>query len=299
MPGAPLDDVILLTVFSRVVETKSFTAAAAALGVTKATVSQRVAALERRCAARLFQRTTRRLSITQEGLQLYEACRGLTAAADASALLLGRVGRTVHGILRVTAPVGFGVSDLVPALPAFSQRYPEVTVDLVLTDKTVDLHAERIDLAVRVARRLPSSDYGARKLRAETMVVCGAPSYLAAHGTPREPGDLRAHLCLRLSSSPREWSFGTGEDLATVPVTGPLCCDNVFALREAAALGCGLAVLPRSLVAAHLRDGRLQVVLGAFSGPRHHVWLLLPDTRNVPAKTRALVAHLTATLGGG
>ncbi len=299
MPGAQLDDVILLAVFSRVVETKSFTAAAASLGVTKAMVSQRVAALERRCAARLFQRTTRRLSITQEGMQLYQACQGLTAAADATALLLGRVGRTVHGLLRVTAPVGFGVSELVPALPGFSQRYPEVTVELVLTDKMADLHGERIDLAIRVARRLSSSDYGVRKLRSETMVVCGAPGYFAVHGAPREPDELRGHRCLCLTSSPREWAFGTGGELEAIPVTGPLRCDNVFALRDAALLGYGLTVLPRSMIAGHLRDGLLQSVLADFSGPRHHLWLLLPDTRNVPAKTRALVTHLTATFGGG
>jgi DNA-binding transcriptional LysR family regulator len=297
MAGAMLDDVILFTVFSRVVETRSFTAAAAALGVTKATVSQRVAALERRCAARLFQRTTRKLSVTREGQQLYEACLGMTVAADAAAPLIGRVGRVPHGQLRVTAPVGFGTADLIPTLPAFRERYPAITIDLVLTDRMVDLHDEQIDVAVRVASRLPSSAYGARRLRSDTLVVCGAPAYLARRGVPQTPDDLRKHDCLRLATSPREWAFRVDGESVIVPVSGPLRCDNVFALRDAAICGGGLAVLPRSILREQLRRGELEVVLADFVAGKHGVWIVLPDTHNIPEKVRVFVTHLTSALG--
>lgn len=297
MAGALLDDVILFTVFSRVLETRSFTAAAAALGVTKATVSQRIAALERRCAVRLFQRTTRKLLVTQEGLQLYEACLGMTAAADAAAPLIGRVGRVPHGQLRVTAPVGFGVMELIPTLPAFRELYPEITIDLVLTERTVDLHEERIDVAIRIASRLPSSTYGTRRLRSDTLVVCGSPSYFAKRGVPKEPSDLRKHDCLRLVTSPREWTFRIDGESVVVAVNGPLQCDNVLALREAASSGSGLAMLPRSILREQLRRGELETALTEFGSGKFGVWIVLPDARNVAAKTRAFVTHLTSALG--
>lgn len=294
MSGATLDDVLLLSVFARVVETKSFTAAAAALGTSKATVSQRIAALETRCGTRLLHRTTRRMVLTEEGVRLYEECLGINAAADAAVPSMGRMSRAPEGRLRVTTPVGYGVAELNSALPSFAARYPRVTIDLVLTDRIVDLVADGIDVAVRVAEKLSQPAYGRRKLGTERTVVCGAPDYFASKGVPKVPHDLRQHACLRLASATDEWSFRLNGDRIVVPVTGPLSCNNIFALRNAIALGLGLGMLPRSIVAEDLDRGRLRTVLDDFATPEKGVWALLPDPRHVPAKARVFVDHLAA-----
>jgi len=296
MSSARLQEVTTLAIFARVVETKSFTAAAALLGVTKAMVSQRITALERQCAARLIERTTRRLSLTADGEALYRACAGLTVAADGAAAMIGHVGRVPQGVLRVTVPVGLGVSELIPTLPAFSARYPEVALDLELTDRIVDPAADGFDVAVRFARRLADSSLGSRKLATEEYtVVCAAPAYLAARGPPEMPDDLRRHLCLRLTPVHAEWSFYIADERVSVPVTGPLRCNDVRALREAAVAGLGIAMLPRSLVKDDLERGRVVAVLHGFMPPPSSLWALFPS-RHVPAKSRVFVEHLASAL---
>lgn len=295
MSSARLQDVTSLAVFARVVETKSFTAAAAALGITKAAVSQRITALEQQCAARLIERTTRRLWLTAEGEGLYRACAGLTVAADSAAAMLGRVGRVPQGVLRVTAPVAFGVSELIPVLPAFNARYPDVVLDLELTDRTVDLAAEGFDVAIRFARRLADSSLGSRRLATDRTLVCASPAYLAARGTPQEPEDLRRHACLCLTPVRAEWSFSVGGERVVVPVTGPLRCNDVRALRDAAVAGLGVAVLPQSLVEDDLAAARLAPVLQGFAPAVAALWALFPS-RHVPVKSRVFVQHLVSAL---
>jgi DNA-binding transcriptional LysR family regulator len=295
MSGATLDDVLLLSVFARVVETKSFTAAAAALSISKATVSQRIVALEKRCGTRLLHRTTRRMVLTEEGVRLYEECLGINMAADAAVPGMGRMSHAPEGRLRVTTPVGYGVGQLNSALPSFAARYPRVTVDLVLTDRVVDLIAEGIDVAVRVAEKLSQPAYGRRKLGTECTVVCGAPDYFAIKGVPEVPHDLRHHACLKLATATDEWSFRLNGDRVVVPVSGPLSCDNILALRSAIVLGLGLGMLPRSIVVEDLERGVLRTVLDDFTTPLKGVWALLPDPRHVPPKARVFVDHLAAT----
>jgi DNA-binding transcriptional LysR family regulator len=294
MTGATLDDVMLLSVFARVVETKSFTAAAAALGISKATVSQRIAALETRCGTRLLHRTTRRMVLTEEGVRLYEECLVINVAADAAAPDMGRMSRAPEGRLRVTTPVGYGVAQLNSALPSFAARYPRVTIDLVLTDRIVDLIADGIDVAVRVAEKLSQPAYGRRRLGTECTVVCGAPDYFASKGVPKVPHDLRHHACLKLATATDEWSFRLKGDRVVVPVSGPLSCDNILALRNAIVHGLGLGMLPRSIIAEDLERGVLRTVLDDFATPEKGVWALLPDPRHVPMKARVFVDHLAA-----
>lgn len=295
MSKARLHDVAALAVFARVAETKSFTAAAAELGITKAAVSQRIAALEQQCGTRLVERTTRRVSLTEEGEVVYRACAGLLAAADGASAMLGRVGRVPQGVLRVTAPVGFGGSDLIPALPAFAARYPDVSVDLMLTDRVVDLVAEGFDVAIRFSRRLDDSSLCSRKLTAEPTVTCASPVYLAARGTPRDPEDLRRHACMSQATARDEWCFSLRGERIVVPVTGSFRCNDVRALRDAAAAGLGIAVLPQSLVEEDLAAARLTPVLQGFAPPPAALWALYPS-RHAPAKSRVFVEHLASSV---
>ena len=292
MSGATLEDVLLLTVFARVVETKSFTAAAAALDISKATVSQRVAALEKRCGTRLLHRSTRRMVLTEDGVQFYDKCFGINVAADAAVPSMSGMSRVPEGRLRVTTPVGYGVAQLTSALPSFAARYPRVTVDLVLTDRMVDLVADGIDVAVRVAEKLSHPTYGRRQLGTERVVVCGSPAYFARKGLPKVPHELRAHACMKLPTTSDEWSFRVDGDRVVVPVSGPLSCNNILALRNAAVQGLGLAMLPRSMVAEDLERGTLRTALDEFSVPPKRVWALLPDPRHTSPKARVFIDHL-------
>lgn len=298
MASARLDDIVSLAFFARVVEAGSFKGAADLLGVSRPAVSQRIAALEKRCGVRLFHRSTRRVALTREGERVYAGCAGLTKAADEIAPELDRLGDVPRGRLKVSAPVGFGTTMLMPMLPAFSKEYPEVSVDLSFTEQSVDLVEAGVDVAIHLAQTLPDSSYGFRKLGTERMLMCGAPSYLEKHGEPRNLDELRRHACLELKASRKEWSFNVGDELRTITTAGPLRVDSVIALRDAAIMGLGLAILPRSIAAQAIEEGRLKVVLEAHATDMH-VWALFPDSQHVPAKVRVFVQHLAQSLRGG
>jgi DNA-binding transcriptional LysR family regulator len=297
MGSARLDDIVSLAFFARVVEAGSFKGAADVLGVSRPAVSQRIAALEKRCGVRLFHRSTRRVTLTLEGERVYAGCAGLTRAADEITPELDRLSDAPRGRLRVSAPVGFGSTVLVPMLPEFSKAFPEVSVDLTFTEQPVDLIEAGVDVAIHRAQALPDSSYGCRKLGTDRMLVCAAPSYLAKHGAPRDLAELRRHACLELAAPRKEWSFNVGDELLTITTAGPLRCDSVLALRDAAVLGLGLAILPRSIAQSAILAGDLVVVLEEHATDMN-IWALFPDQK-VSAKARVFVEHLARSLRGG
>ena len=291
---ASLDELLSLAVFARVVEARSFTKAATALGVSKSSVSARVARLEDRLGVRLLERTTRRLAVTDPGLRLYDRAARVLAAADEAAAAGESEALGPRGVLRVSAPVTFAQLHLARAVADFLRANPNVEVALATSDRLVDLVAEGFDVAVRIAR-LKDSSLVARRLTTDRLVVVGSPAYLAAAGTPRTPADLVAHRCLRyaLAAPGTEWGFrgfGSGH---RVPVTGPLVASDGTVLREAAAAGLGLAVLPSFMVASDLTAGRLVTVLeGYHGGAEVGVYAVHPHRRHVPPKVRAFVDFL-------
>jgi DNA-binding transcriptional LysR family regulator len=291
---ASLDDLVSMAVFARVVEARSFTGAATALGLSKSVVSARVAALEERLGVRLLHRTTRRLTLTEDGARLHEKCARMVAAADEASEVLQSVGTEPEGVVRVTAPVGVGLRHLPGILREMAEQYPKVRVEVSLAERTVDLVAEGFDVAIRVSARLTDSTLVARRCGTERMVVCGAPSYFARHGVPASPHDLAHHNCMRLSALPREWTFRSGKQPLIVPVSGSLVVDNISLLHQAAIDGVGLAMLPAALVAADLSAERLRRVLAEHSLGESAVWVLHPYGKHVPAKVRAFVDQVVA-----
>lgn len=291
---ASLDDLVSLALFARVVEAGSFTAAARALGLSKSAVSARVARLEDRLGARLLHRTTRRLSLSQAGAALYERAARMVAAANDAAELAEGTSREPRGRLRISAPVTLAQMFLGPVLAEFLRAQPSVQIDLDASDRMVDLVAEGFDLAVRIAN-LRDSSLVARKLATDRLVVVGSPSYLARAGTPRSVADLAQHNCLRYAqvSGSAEWGFRGFERVRQV-VEGNLVVSDGTVLREAAAAGLGLAVLPAFMVAAELASRRLVPVLEELPRREIGIFAVYPHRRNVPAKVRAFVDFLVA-----
>lgn len=296
--ASSLDDLVSMAMFARVVEAKSFTAAAASLGVSKSVVSKRVSALEQQLGARLLQRSTRRLSMTPEGARLHERCATLLRAADElPALVRGDDGQ-LRGTLRLSCPNTFSDLFLGEILASFVRRHPQLRVELSVTNTLVDLVSERVDVAIRVARQLRTSSLIARRLARARRVVCAAPAYLAEHGTPRHPDDLRAHACLRFSAVPDhvDWRFQDGKSELLPPVSGPLASDSMEALRRAALDGAGIVILPIYCAKQDLDRGRLRPLLEDYALAPLGVYAVYAKGKLVPAKVRKLVEHLAAAL---
>lgn len=292
-----LDRLTGIEVFARVAATGSFSAAGRALGLSQTMVTKHIAALEARLGTRLVHRSTRKIALTEDGKRYLEAGERILAemvAADA-AITSDRLDPV--GLLRVNAPVSFGTDYLAPILPAFAARYPHVTVDLALNDRLVDLVEEGWDVAVRIGR-LADSQLTVRRLAPCATVVCAAPAYLAAHGTPRSVADLAGHNCLGYTLSRpvgiERWSFGTKGDV-DVKVSGNLRANNGDALRRAAIAGQGIIYQPTFIVADALRSGELvalpldqpPLTLGGIYG-------VYPPGRNPPAKVRVFLDFLIA-----
>ncbi|AKI98508.1 DNA-binding transcriptional LysR family regulator [Archangium gephyra] len=289
--GASLDDLVAMTVFARVVEAHSFSGAAARLGLSKSAVSTRVAALERRLGVRLLHRTTRSLSVTPEGAQLYERCAHLLSVADEASDLLGNVGTIPEGTVRVVAPVGLSLHPLPSLLEKFAGRYPRVQVELSVSDRRVDPLTEGVDVALRLFPPPQERSLIERRLGTEKRLVCGSPAYFARRAPPDTPHELASHNCLRLKDS--KWDFRLEGRTTVVPVSGTLVVDDIAVLREAALEGLGLARLPRSLVDADVREGRLLSVLDAYAAEPLVISLVYPQRKHMPQRVRVFIDFMT------
>ncbi|TIN01708.1 MAG: LysR family transcriptional regulator [Mesorhizobium sp.] len=284
-----------IEVFVRVVEEGSFSSAARALRMTPSAVSKLIARLEARLGARLVSRSTRKLQLTPEGTAFYES--GLRILADmAAAEQEAAAGASPRGRLRVNSYVPFGVHRLIPLLPRFLERYPEISVDLVLTDSVIDLMAERADVAIR-AGPLSESRLVARKLGQSPVVVVAAPSYLEAHGTPLTPADLDGHNRMGFGFVRHldGWPFLDADGRAImVPITGNALVSDGEAMRLMALAGAGIARLARWHIAADIAAGRLVSLLEAFNPgdeePTHAVYV--GQGRHLPARVRAFLDFL-------
>jgi len=297
--AATADELLAMLTFVRVVDARSFTAAALALGVAKSVVSARIAALEAELKVRLLHRTTRKLSLTPEGLALYERCAPVVAAADAASMAVAGAGDTPRGLLRINAPVAFAEEYLAEPIATFLGRHPHARVEIAVNDRMVDLVDERVDVAIRVASRLGGAGgLVARRLASDRTVLCASPGYLARRGTPRTPEDLLGHDCLvyALLKVSDEWRFHSqdGAGTYTVPIEPRFAAASGALLRRAALAELGLAVLPSFMVAGDLAAGRLCRVVDAFRGVALGIFAVYPQVRPVPAKTRAFVDVLAA-----
>ena len=287
-----------LSVFVRIAETGSFSAAARDLGVSKSAASKKVAALEERLGARLFNRTTRRLSLTEVGAAFLERAQRILAELQEAEAAVSMLTAEPRGTLWVNAPMSFGILHVAPALPGFMAKYPELVVSMDLNDRRVDLVEEGYDLALRIAD-LPDSSLIARRLVPARQVVCASPDYWARRGTPVHPRDLGGHNCLIYTylSSVNEWRFRDGDRSLSVRIDGTLRANNGDVLRQAAIAGLGVYLGPTFIVGEDLRAGRLVAALEPFAEDALSVYAVYPHRRHLSAKVRAFIDYLAGYLG--
>ncbi|MBB6252612.1 LysR family transcriptional regulator [Nitrospirillum iridis] len=287
-----------LAMFAKVAEERSYAAAARAMGVSVATVSRGVSRLEDRLGARLFNRTSRRLALTDVGAALAARASRLYAEAEAVEDAARELSTRPRGVVRLAVPMTFGVRWVAPLIPAFLREYPEITVDLHLSDAVVDLIGEGFDAALRIAV-LPDSSLVARQLCPIARHIVAAPAYINRYGRPHHPGELAAHHCLGYAYRARQdvWRLATpaGEEAVVTP-TGPLRTTNAEALLPTVLDGLAIAELPEFVAAEYLADGRLVTVLDGWSLPLGGLYLVTPTTRARPAKVEALADFFTAHL---
>ncbi len=296
-----MDRLAGMAVFARVVEAESFTVAAAQLGMSKSAVSKAIAALEDRLGARLLNRTTRRLALTEVGHAFYERCARVVAEAEEAELAVTRLQEVPRGTLRINAPVSFGALHLGPALTDFMRRYPDLRIEIEFTDRFVDLIEEGWDVAVRIAT-LPDSSLIARKLADAELIVCAAPSYWQRRGRPSVPQDLAGHDCITYAyqATPNEWPFaGADGQRFGVRVKGPLHSNNGDMAQRAALAGLAVAALPRFLCGPELAAGRLERVLAEWMPRPPGIYALYPHNRHLSAKVRVFVDFLVERFGPG
>jgi len=290
-----------LILFAQVMEAGSFSRAAERCGLPKSTLSRRITQLETKLGERLLTRSTRRLAITEFGEQILDHAKRLLEETEAaSAMALHRQG-TPRGVLRVSLPPDFAELDLTPLLLQYASSYPEVRLELDLSPRRVDLLAERFDLAVRAASRLPDDGtLVARKLSEMQNSLYASPAYLARYGTPQQPADLLAHVCLGMISGTGEalpWQLSRGAERWEGMPNGPLAANSRALQRDLAAHGLGIVGLAERFAGKWVEQGLLKPVLPEWRLPTVTIWCVTPGRRLLPVRTLAFIEMLRATLG--
>jgi DNA-binding transcriptional LysR family regulator len=293
-----LPDLEGLAIFAKVAELRSIAAAATELGLSPPTVSKALTRLEKRLGARLFNRTSRRLALTDAGRQLAARAQRVVADAEAAEADLLAQSATPRGIVRLAAPMSFGLREVAPILPEFLSLYPDVSVDLYLNDALVDLIGEGFDAALRIGA-LADSSLVARRLCAAPRYTVAAPAYLARRGRPSHPAELADHVCFGYAylATPDVWRFANagGETVAVRP-KGGLRANNGDALMPALIAGLGIGDLPEFIVKDALSDGRLERVLTDWLTPQGSLYLVTPPGGPRPARVEVLGEYLSRRL---
>ena len=296
-PPPGLDDLASLRIFASVVELESFSEAARRIGVMPSTVSKHIAALEQQLGTRLVNRTTRRLFVTDAGSRLYRRYLRIVDELRQAQEELSSMQSEPMGHLRVSLPLALGSRRIAPAIPAFLKRHPKISMDLDLSVETVDVLAEHIDVAVRIAARLDDGLVAVR-LAPYRRVFCAAPEYLAEHGVPRTPDDLQRHECLVSigASGEHAWPMLQDGAVRSVPVRSRLVVNHGDAIYDAALGGLGICMQARWRVEEALRDGRLVEVLPEHVVQQRSIWAVLAQRGAMSPKVRVFVEFLKDTL---
>jgi DNA-binding transcriptional LysR family regulator len=292
-----MDRLKAISIFVEIAERGSISSAAEALNVSRAMASRALAALEAWLGARLFHRTTRRLQLTSAGEAALVRFRGMLDLEEDLRSLLEGYGSATRGHVRLTCSPSLAQSILAEAVADFVRLHPGATVDLMGTDRPIDLVEERIDLAIRISNTL-DGHLIARRLGVCRSVLCATPAYLARRGTPVVPEDLTGHDCLlHQFVSPGVWTLGKGEARIAVPVRGPICANEASVLLAAVEADAGIGLLPTYLVGPRLRSGALTEVLPVYPVEPMGIYGVYTSRRQAPGVVRALLDFLANRLG--
>lgn len=282
-----------MSVFKRVVETESFSVVARELGLSQPTVSKHVATLEEYLSIKLLRRNTRRLSLTEVGKQYYEQCRQILDQLSEIEVNIRNQQSRPTGTLRLNTPITYGELQIIPLIWKFLARYPELNIDLVMDDHYVDVIKEGVDLAIRVGP-LNSSSLIAMKIGSYSRFTVAGKNYLASHGEPERPGDLKFHQCIlfTLMSDQNEWHYTGPAGKETVQVNGRFSVNNATAMREAVVQNLGIAIVPLWLIKDYLEQGKVKIILKNHTPDPMAIHALYPERRYVPAKVRCFIDFL-------
>jgi DNA-binding transcriptional LysR family regulator len=287
-----MDRLAAIRVFVSVAEEGGFSAAAQELGLSKSAASRQISALEEALGAQLLKRSTRSVKLTDSGYAYLERCRALLTDLDEADRAVAALHNEPRGLLKINAPMSFGVSHAAPAVADFMTRYPDLQVALILNDRFVDPYEEGFDVTLRIGE-LEDSSLAARKLALVEMGLYAAPSYIEKHGRPREPRDLKSHWALhygRPAANP-EWTL-RGASEPSVAIRYRLCSNNGDALRVAAVAGLGIAMIPAFLVRDEVQKGSLVTLLDGFEPKPITLYAIYPPTRFLAAKVRVFIDFL-------
>jgi DNA-binding transcriptional LysR family regulator len=287
-----------IAAFVQAAEHLSFVAAGRTLGISASAVGKSIARLEESVGARLFHRTTRRIALTEEGAAFYERCRRILDDLRDAEAMLSSTTRAPRGRLRVSVPT-IGYRFLLPVIPAFRQRYPDIDLDIDFNDRLVDIVEEGLDAAIR-SGPLTDSSLMARRLGQFRFVLCASPSYLERNGAPQSPKDLERHDCLRFrfptTGKLQIWPLAEAEGIDPFRRLSPLTCNNMEALRGAAISGLGIAYMPDFLARDAVESGLLRLVLEDHLADPGQFSILWPSNRLVSPRLRVFIDHIVETL---
>ncbi len=289
-----IDHASEMAAFVRVVDTKGFSAAAPSLGLTPSAVSKLVTRLERRLGVRLLQRTTRALHLTEDGEVFYAAAQRIVAEIETLENQIAGQSGNPHGVLRVTTSLAFSTHQLTPVLPEFLARHPLIELDLLPTDRVIDMVEEGVDIAIRIGR-LADTSFMARKIGEDKRLICAAPAYLARHGTPRRPADLARHNCIvsRERAYLNRWPFRIDGQVSEIEVAGRIAVNEGEMQMQLALQGIGIVRLTRLTMARAIRDGALVRLLDDYSADEPvGIHAVYPHRRHLAPKVPAFVNFL-------
>jgi len=293
--NASMDHLSGLLAFVHAAEARSFTRAAHRLGISPSGISKAISRLESRHGVRLLQRTARSITLTPEGMAYYERCKKILADLEEAEHVLTDAHKSPRGLLRITLPLSIGRLHFARMLPDFARQYPEVQLEVHVSDRITDLVEDKIDVAIRIGK-LSDSRLVARRLASGTLTTCATPSYLKRHGVPKRPEDLLQHNCIQFevpnTGRTQPWQFQRDQRPFSVPVRGNLRLDHAESMVEAALAGTALIQISSYVTAPAIAHGQLQPVLTTYQVDSPPIWALYPQNSSPTPRLRAFVDFL-------